>query len=121
MLTDGRGHVTEGPGFNIFKVAEKRITTPRDNILEGITRNVVIEFARELGMDIEERLVECDELKNADELFITSTAGGIMPVRSLDGRALPGKGAGPITRQLSALYWKRRADGWRSVPIDYGL
>jgi branched-chain amino acid aminotransferase len=119
VLTDGCGHVTEGPGFNIFKVAGDRIATPRDNILDGITRNVVIEFARELGMDVEERLVECAELKNADELFITSTAGGIMPVRSLDERALPGKGAGPITKQLSDLYWARRAEGWRSVPIDY--
>jgi branched-chain amino acid aminotransferase len=72
-------------------------------------------------MDVEERLVECAELNDADELFITSTAGGIMPVRSLDGRVLPGKGAGPITKQLSDLYWARRADGWRCVPIDYAL
>jgi branched-chain amino acid aminotransferase len=121
VLTDGCGHVTEGPGFNIFKVAGNGIATPRDNILDGITRNVVIELARELGMGVEERLVECAELKNADELFITSTAGGIMPIRSLDGRALPGTGRGPITRQLSDLYWARRGQGWRSVPIDYGL
>jgi branched-chain amino acid aminotransferase len=119
VLTDGSGHVTEGPGFNIFKVAGNRIATPRDNILDGITRNVVIELARELGMDVEERLVECSELKSADEIFITSTAGGIMPVRSLDGIALPGPGVGPIAKQLSGLYWSRRAQGWRSVSIEY--
>jgi branched-chain amino acid aminotransferase len=118
VLTDGAGHVTEGPGFNIFKVAGNRIATPRDNILDGITRNIVIELARELGLDVEERLVECSELKSADEIFITSTAGGIMPVSSLNGIALPRPGAGPIAKQLSDLYWSRRAQGWRSVSIE---
>ncbi len=120
VLTDGSGHVTEGPGFNIFKVAENKIATPRDNILDGITRNIAIEFAHELDIDVEERLVACTELKSADEIFITSTAGGIMPVRSLNGLALPGTAAGPITKQLSDLYWSRRVQGWRSVQIDYG-
>jgi branched-chain amino acid aminotransferase len=120
VLTDGSGHVTEGPGFNIFKVAGNKIATPRDNILEGVTRNIAIEFAHELGMDIEERLIECAELRSADEIFITSTAGGIMPVRSVNGLALSGTAAGPITKQLSDLYWGRRAQGWRCVQIDDG-
>jgi branched-chain amino acid aminotransferase len=119
VLTDGSSHVTEGPGFNIFKVTKNAVATPRDNILEGITRGIVIGLAHDLGIAVEQRAIDCNELKESDEVFITSTAGGIMPVRSLDGAVLPGGIAAPVTRRLASLYWKRRAEGWHGMAIDY--
>ena len=121
VLTDGCDHVTEGPGFNVFVVENNRIATPRDNVLEGITRGIVLELAGELGIDAAQRAIHCDELRAADEIFITSTAGGIMPVRSLDGVDLPGASAPPLTTGLSQLYWSRRAEGWRGTAIDYAV
>jgi branched-chain amino acid aminotransferase len=60
-------------------------------------------------------------LRNADEIFITSTAGGIMGVTRLDGRILGNDRPGPLTRQLHEAYWEYRKQGWCSEPIDYTL
>lgn len=119
VLTDGAGHVTEGPGFNVFLVKGDTIATPKFNLLQGITRSSVIELAHELGVEIEIRDVSCAELRMADDIFITSTAGGVMLVRSIDGVALAVGDDAAIAKRLSDLYWKRRAEGWHGLAIDY--
>jgi branched-chain amino acid aminotransferase len=119
VLTDGAGHVTEGPGFNVFLVKGDTIATPRFNLLPGITRSSVIELAHELGIEIEIRDISCAELRMADDIFITSTAGGIMPIRSIDGVVLAAGRDTAIAKTLSDLYWKRRAEGWHGLAIDY--
>jgi branched-chain amino acid aminotransferase len=58
-------------------------------------------------------------LKQADEVFITSTAGGIMPVTSIDGAPVAGGEVGPVTRRLTALYWQRHEDPAWSSPVRY--
>jgi branched-chain amino acid aminotransferase len=62
-----------------------------------------------------------DELLHADEAFITSTAGGIMPVAQIDGRTFPEAGRGPIGTRLREEYWRRREAGWLSTPVSHVL
>jgi branched-chain amino acid aminotransferase len=117
VLTDGNGAVTEGPGFNIFIYRGRELATPAANVLDGITRRVVMELAQELQLTVQTRRVTADELEGADEVFATSTAGGIMAIRSVNGRVLP-SAPGPITRELTRLYWERRENGWRGTPVE---
>jgi branched-chain amino acid aminotransferase len=116
VLSDGGGALTEGPGFNLFCASGGALRTPAANVLAGITRGVVIELAEELGIPVRVEPVAADALRFADEAFATSTAGGVMPIRSVDGRPL-GAAPGPITRLLRDTYWKRREAGWRGTPV----
>jgi branched-chain amino acid aminotransferase len=102
LLTDGRGHVTEGASSNVFLVREGRLFTPHlgAGILEGITRGVVIRLARELGVAVEEAALTVADLEGAAELFITSTAREILPVTRLGGRAVGTGRVGPVTGRL---------------------
>ena len=119
VLLDGGGYVTEGPGFNVFAVTDGRLATPDRGVLEGITRKATIELCAKLGLPCEVRAMPVEELRNADEIFITSTAGGIMGATRLDGRILGNDRPGPITRRLHDAYWRFRKEGWCAEPIDY--
>ena len=121
ILLDYDGNVTEGPGFNIFAVTNGKVSTPARGVLEGITRLTAIELCGRLGVPCEVCTVPADELRNADEIFITSTAGGIMGVTRLDGRMLGNDRPGPVTRRLHEAYWEYRSQGWCGEPIDYTL
>jgi branched-chain amino acid aminotransferase len=120
VLTDGNGHVTEGAGFNIFAVRNGTMATPDRGVFEGMTRRTLIELAGEAGVGCEVRPVTVAELMDADEIFITSTAGGVMPVTVLDDRIYGNGKPGAITSRLNALYWAKHDEGWRSTPVDYG-
>ena len=119
VLLDVDGNVTEGPGFNIFAVTNGRLATPERGVLEGITRQAAIELCAKLGLDCEIRAMPVEELRNADEIFITSTAGGIMGATRLDGCILGNDRPGPITRRLHDAYWQFRKEGWCAEAIDY--
>lgn len=121
VLSDETGNISEGPGFNVFCVKNGKIATPKDNVLSGITRGVILTLGAELGFEITLRPVTKAELRNSDEVFISSTAGGIMPVNSVDGMQLPGRAPGSICEELSKLYWSRRAEGWRGLSVNYTL
>lgn len=120
VLVDGAGHITEGPGFNIFVVRDGALATPDVGMFEGITRRTMIEFAAELGLACAVRPVRVAELHDADEVFLTSTAGGVMPVTMVDGRIYGNGRPGPVTERLKDLYWQRHDEGWKSTPINYG-
>ncbi|MGH7155249.1 MAG: aminotransferase class IV [Acetobacteraceae bacterium] len=113
------GNVTEGPGFNVFAVTDGVVATPDRGVLEGITRLAVIELCDKLGIPCEVRSVPAAELREADEVFISSTAGGVMGVTRLDKRIIGNDRAGPVTTRLHDAYWQFRRDGWCSEPIDY--
>lgn len=108
ILLNQYGHVSEGSGENIFLVVEGRLVTPpsSDNILVGITRNTIIELAKnELGIDTMERSIGRNELYIADECFLTGTAAHVTPVIEIDHRRI-GEGAiGEITKKLQQLYF----------------
>lgn len=120
VLCDADGNLTEGPGVNIFFIKNGELFTPDSGCLEGITRKTTLEIAAELGVSIHIRAVNASELREADEAFLTSTAGGIMPVNSVDGVVLGGEsGPGPLTTKLHNLYWSKRWDGWLGTEVKY--
>lgn len=120
VLTDGQGHVLEGPGFNIFIRKGETLLTPRSGMLDGMTRRTVMELCADLGIAVEATDVPVAELLEADEIFLTTTAGGVLPVTSVGTRAIR-NGPGPFTARIHAAYWQRRADGWLGEPVDYAV
>jgi branched-chain amino acid aminotransferase len=119
IMLDMEGNVTEGPGFNVFAVTDGVVATPDRGVLEGITRLSVIEMCGKLGLPCEVRTVPLDELRNADEVFISSTAGGVMGVTRLDERTFGNGRPGPLTEKLHESYWRFRREGWCGEPIEY--
>ena len=106
MLTPD-GHVSEGSGENIFLMIEGKLVTPAtyNNILIGITRNTVMELARnELGLETIERPVDRSELYTAEECFLTGTAAHITPVAEVDHRPIGSGEIGPVTAKLQKIY-----------------
>lgn len=119
VLCTPDGRLSEGPGFNLFVVRDEVLRTPRGNVLEGITRATMLELAGELGLKAEEADLTADDLRDADEAFLSSTAGGVMPVGTVDGAPLRhGTGPGPISMRLRTEYWARREAGWLGTPVE---
>lgn len=108
IALDDRGMVSEGSGENIFIVNNGRIITPPlgASVLPGITRDSVIQLAREMGIEVVEAQVQRAALYLADELFFTGTAAEITPIRSVDRITVgPGK-RGEITAALQEEFFK---------------
>jgi len=119
VLTDGSGNITEGPGFNLFCVRDGEVLTPERGVLEGITRKTVIELAESLNAKVTVGLLPEATLRAADEVFISSTAGGVMPVTRLDGVAIGDGAPGPLTQRIRQLYWDAHEDPKYTFAIDY--
>ena len=96
------GYVAEATGDNLFIVSDGAIYTPPASvgILEGITRNTVIELARQQGYKVEERMMTLYDVYNADEAFLTGTAAEMIPMVKLDGRTIGTGKPGPVTKHL---------------------
>ena len=116
ILTDADHNVVEGPGFNVFAVSDGAISTPDSGVLEGITRRTVIELSDEHGIPIEACPVPAASLRRADEVFLSSTAGGIIPVTTVDGEVVGEGEPGPVTLHLRDAYWKLHDDPRFSLP-----
>jgi len=118
VLTDGQGVLTEAPGSNIFVIRDGRAMTPATGGLEGVTRLTALDLCREVGLEVVETDVTTADLMSADEAFLTSSAGGILPVSAVDGTPLC-QGAGPISTRVHNLYWEKRWAGWHGTPVQY--
>jgi len=106
ILLDPDGYVSEGTGENIFIVRKGRLkTTPLTSILEGITRNAVIDIAREQQIAIVEERFTRDEMYIADEVFVTGTAAELTPVREIDNRRIGTGKPGPVTLTLQKRFF----------------
>lgn len=106
MLTSD-GHISEGSGENIFLVIDGKLVTPTvyNNILVGITRNTVIDLARnEMGIETIERPIDRSELYTAEECFLTGTAAHITPVAEVDHYTIGNGEIGEITARLQQIY-----------------
>ncbi|MGQ9628777.1 MAG: branched-chain amino acid transaminase [bacterium] len=114
------GHVSEGSAENIFIVRDGMVITPpvSDNILEGITRNTLIQIMRdELGIETIERSIDRSELYIADEVFFCGTGAQVSPVIEIDNRPVGNGEPGPFTKRLAELYFsivKARVEKYRS-------
>ena len=101
LLLDTEGYVAEGSGENIFTVRNGIIYTPEPtSALEGITRETIIQFARDNELTVKEKRMTRDEVYIADEAFFTGTAAEVTPVRELDGRKIGNGERGPLTEKL---------------------
>jgi len=121
VLLDAEANVTEGPGFNVFVVKEGALATPDTGVLHGITRRTAIELAASLNVETRIVPVSLGELRSADEIFITSTAGGIMPVTRLDGAPVGDGEPGPVAQRLLELYWQAHGDARYTEPVRYDI
>lgn len=106
LLLDTDGYVAEGPGENIFIVRNGILkTTPLTSVLEGITRNSIIQLAQEAGIPVVQERFTRDDIYIADEAFFTGTAAEITPIREVDGRMIgPGK-PGTLTQKLQTSFF----------------
>jgi branched-chain amino acid aminotransferase len=104
LFTDTNGYFTESSGSNVFFVSAGTLITPPDEVaLGGISRRVVLTEAPRVGVRTERRPVHLRELETIDEVFITSTGPGVLPIRSVDARTfspIPG----PITKRITEAF-----------------
>ena len=122
VLTDEAGCLTEAAGANVFAVVDGVVVTPDAGCLEGITRESVFDLCSEIGLPVKPTRLHADALRSAEEVFMTTTAGSVMPVRSVDGALVGGRdGPGEISTRLHNLYWEKRWSGWDATPVNYSL
>ncbi len=119
MLLDAEGYVAEGSGENIFLVKNGVIYTPDlTSALNGITRNTIFRFCKDLGIEIVEKRITRDEVYIADEAFFTGTAAEVTPIREVDNRMIGAGTRGPVTEKLQALYFDV-VHGRKQVEADW--
>jgi len=113
LMLNHKGEVAECTGDNIFIVKRRELVTPSVDagILEGITRDAVIELARGAGVTVVERTMDRHDVYTADECFLTGTAAEVIPVVECDGRPIGTGKPGPITKDLLARFHKLVREG----------
>ena len=106
LMLNAEGYVVECTGDNIFWIKNGTLVTPpvHMGILEGVTRNSVIDLAREAGIRVEERVFTRHDLYIADECFLTGTAAEVIPVVKIDRRAIGDGQPGKVTQRLIAAF-----------------
>jgi len=106
LLLDTNGFVAEGSGENIFVVKNGTIYTPElTSALEGITRETIMHFAQEIGVEVKEKRITRDEVYLADEAFFTGSAAEVTPIREYDNRKIGSGSRGPTTEKLQTMYF----------------
>ena len=108
IVLDEQGQVTEGSAMNLYLIQNgKLITTMKtDNILVGITRNTIMELAKDvLGLEVEERAIDRTEIYISDEAFYCGTGAQVSPIVSVDNRKLGDGTVGPVAKELQKLYF----------------
>lgn len=119
VLTDHQGNVTEGPGFNFFAVSGGRVLTSDHGVLEGMTRRTVLELCAREGFQTVCAPLPLAAALEADELFLTTSSGGVIPVTRL-GTRIYGNGApGPVATRLARAYLAALDDPAMRTEIDY--
>jgi branched-chain amino acid aminotransferase len=106
LMCDAQGRVAEGSTSNLFIVRAGRVETPASEVglLAGITRHRIMGLARDAGLEVTERTLMPADVRTADEVFITSSIRGILPIAKVDGSAIGTRCPGAVTARLAALY-----------------
>jgi branched-subunit amino acid aminotransferase/4-amino-4-deoxychorismate lyase len=120
FLTDGDAHITEGSGFNICIIKDSIIYTPDRGVLEGVTRKSVFDAANANGIEYKMQVVPVDMAYTADEIFMCTTAGGIMPITTLDEKPVKEGKVGLITKNIWDTYWAMHWDLKYTIAVNYG-
>ena len=120
-MLDVDGFVSETNATNIFMVDDGVLMTPHaDHCLPGITRQTVLELAKELHIGTEVRRISLSEFHSADEVFTTGTMGELIPVIEIDGRTIGTGVVGGITKRLQETYGTLPGrDGWATAIPEY--
>jgi branched-chain amino acid aminotransferase len=106
LLLDVEGYVAEGAGENLFIVKNGKLYEPElTSALIGITRDSVIQLARDLGLEVHARRITRDDIYIADEAFFTGTAAEVTPIRELDNRPIGAGRRGPVTAKLQSMFF----------------
>ena len=106
LLLDDQGYVAEASGACFFMVRDdKLISPPNDNSLESITQKMVIELAKDMGIEVERRRITREEVYIADEAFLTGTAAEITPIKNVDARVIGNGSRGSITKKIQSTYF----------------
>lgn len=118
IMLNQNGTIAEGTGDNVFIVKNGKLATPPPTAgtLVGITRNTVMELAKEEGFEVVEREMTVHELYNADEVFLTGTAAEVAPLVEVDGKKIGTGKPGPVTSKLIEKFKKIRKSGTRVYP-----
>ena len=119
ILLDFDGNVTEGPGFNVFAIKDGVLITPDRGVLAGVSRKTILEIADHLGIRAVIRPLSVDELLAADEVFLSSSGGGVIPIVRVN-ETIYGNGVkGPISVRLNETYWQWTTLEKYRDPINY--
>lgn len=106
LLLDVDGYVAEGAGENLFVIKNGRLYEPElTSALIGITRDTVIQLARDIGLEVTSKRMTRDDIYIADEAFFTGTAAEVTPIRELDNRAIGNGARGEITAKLQSMFF----------------
>lgn len=119
FLTDGDGNLTEGSGFNIVLIKDNILYTPDRGVLEGVTRKSVMEVAKRLGYEVRLEVVPVGMCYQADEIFMCTTAGGVMPITRLDGEVVGDGKVGRVTGRIWDGYWAMHYEEELSFEVNY--
>jgi len=119
VLPDAEGNITEGPGFNLYVYCENTLLTPASGVLKGITRQTVLDLAAEQGIPAGQTMFGANVLKNAEEVFITSTAGGVIPVTTVNGKSIGDGKPGKVTTLIQKRYWEAHDEDRWTTPVEY--
>ena len=118
-VVDAAGNVTEGPGFNVFAVKDGVVSTAARGVLEGVSRRTVLELCEALAIPLSVGALAADALAAADEVFLSSTGGGVLPIAKVDGKPVGRAFPGPVTQRLYDAYWALHDDPRHRDPVVY--
>ena len=119
ILVDHKDNVTEGPGFNVFAVKDGKILTSDHGVLEGISRQTILDICDELSLEKEVRPISREEFMEADEIFLTTSSGGVVPITKVNDRIFSNDAPGEMTVKLMDCYWNCTKNDNLRIEIPY--
>jgi branched-chain amino acid aminotransferase len=119
ILVDHKDNVTEGPGFNVFAVKDGKILTSDHGVLEGISRQTILDICDELSLEKEVRPISREEFMEADEIFLTTSSGGVVPITKVNDRIFSNDAPGEMTVKLMDCYWNWTKNDNLRIEIPY--
>ena len=118
-IGDAEGNLVEGPGFNVFVRTGDTVITPARGVLEGVTRECMLELLQRENLQVKLEPLTAATAKTADEVFLTSTAGGVMPVTRISDHQVGDGRPGYLSAKLNDGYWAMHDDPELNIEVDY--